>query len=363
MKLSDFDFDLPESLIATRPAHPRSSARLLVAEGGTIHDAHVFDLPGWLRPGDRLVLNDTRVIPARLSGLRHRSGAQGETAARIEATLLEPRADGSWAALLKPLKKIRAGEEIVFSERLSATLEGVAEGQGHLRFNLTGEDFDAALAEAGAMPLPPYIAAKRPADEQDKTDYQTVWARTSGAVAAPTASLHFDEPLLARLRDMGVGITFVTLHVGAGTFLPVKVEDVTTHKMHAEWGEVTPEAAAEIAASRAAGGRIVPVGTTALRLIESAARASGAIAPWRGETDIFIYPGFDFRVTDALMTNFHLPKSTLLMLVSALMGQQSIRDIYAHAVAEGYRFFSYGDASLLIPPASAQRLHDPDPLG
>jgi len=349
MKLSDFDFDLPEALIATRPASPRSSARLLVARGDAIADAHVRDLPDWLRPGDRLVLNDTRVIPARLSGTRARSGPQGETRARIEVTLLEPRADGSWGALLKPLKKIRVGEVIVFAAGLSATLESVSEGQGHLRFNLAGEDFDAALAEAGAMPLPPYIAAKRPADEQDKTDYQTVWAKRSGAVAAPTASLHFDAELLDKLHQMGVDFTYVTLHVGAGTFLPVKVEDVTTHRMHAEWGQVSAEAAAEIAATKAAGGRVIPVGTTALRLIETAARDSGEIAPWEGETDIFIYPGFRFRVTDALMTNFHLPKSTLLMLVSALMGQERIRRIYDHAVAERYRFFSYGDASLLIP--------------
>lgn len=348
MKLSDFDFDLPERLIATRPARPRSSARLLVAEGDRITDAVVRDLTDWLRPGDRLVLNDTRVIPARLSGLRHRTGAEGETAARMEVTLLEPKADGTWAALLKPLKKIREGEEIVFSPRLSATLVQKEEGQARLRFNLAGEDFDAALAEAGQMPLPPYIAAKRAADAQDREDYQTVWAERPGAVAAPTASLHFDEVLLARIAAKGVATTRVTLHVGAGTFLPVKVEDVTTHRMHAEWGEVTEAAAAEIAATRAAGGRVIPVGTTALRLIESAAR-SGTIAPWRGETDIFIYPGFSFHVTDALMTNFHLPKSTLLMLVSALMGQERMKRVYAHAVASDYRFFSYGDASLLIP--------------
>lgn len=348
MKLSDFDFDLPERLIATRPARPRSSARLLVAEGDRITDAVVCDLTDWLRPGDRLVLNDTRVIPARLSGLRHRTGAEGETAARMEVTLLEPKADGTWAALLKPLKKIREGEEIVFSPRLSATLVQKEEGQARLRFNLAGEDFDAALAEAGQMPLPPYIAAKRAADAQDREDYQTVWAERPGAVAAPTASLHFDDDLLARIAAKGVATTRVTLHVGAGTFLPVKVEDVTTHRMHAEWGEVSEAAAAEIAATRAAGGRVIPVGTTALRLIESAAR-SGTIAPWRGETDIFIYPGFSFHVTDALMTNFHLPKSTLLMLVSALMGQERMKRVYAHAVASDYRFFSYGDASLLIP--------------
>lgn len=348
MKLSDFDFDLPEGLIATRPVRPRSSARLLVAEGEKITDSIVSDLTAWLRPGDRLVLNDTRVIPARLSGSRTRQSAQGEVSARIEVTLLEPQADGTWAALVKPLRKLRAGETITFSADLSATAERIAEGQAVLRFNLDGQDFDAALAEAGAMPLPPYIAAKRPADAQDKTDYQTVWARHSGAVAAPTASLHFDEPLLAALAAHRVSFTHVTLHVGAGTFLPVKVEDVTTHRMHAEWGRVSPEAAAEIAATKAAGGRVIPVGTTALRLIESAAHG-GAIAPWEGETDIFIYPGFQFRVTDGLMTNFHLPKSTLLMLVSALMGPERIRRIYAHAVKNKYRFFSYGDASLLLP--------------
>jgi S-adenosylmethionine:tRNA ribosyltransferase-isomerase len=355
MQLSDFDYDLPEDLIAVRPVRPRSGARLLVAEGtgitGTagITDAHVGDLPDWLRPGDRLILNDTRVIPARLSGIRRRDGAQGMTEAHIEVTLLQPRSDGGWSALIKPLKKLREGEVVVFSDQLSATLTSKEDGQGVLAFNLTGDDFEAALEAAGAMPLPPYIAARRAADAADSEDYQTVWARHAGAVAAPTASLHFDAPLLEALRARGVDFTHVTLHVGAGTFLPVKVEDVTAHKMHAEWGEVTPAAAAEIAATKVAGGRVIPVGTTALRLIESAARSTGAIAPWQGETDIFIYPGFEFRVTDALMTNFHLPKSTLMMLVSALMGQDAVRQIYAHAVHQQYRFFSYGDASLLIP--------------
>ncbi|MTJ04311.1 MAG: tRNA preQ1(34) S-adenosylmethionine ribosyltransferase-isomerase QueA [Sediminimonas qiaohouensis] len=350
MKLSDFDFDLPERLIATRPARPRSAARMLVAEGDAISDAHVYQLPDWLRPGDRLVLNDTRVIPARLSGLRHRSGEAGETAARIEVTLLEPAAQGGcWQALLKPLKKVRDGETITFGDGFSATVVSRGEGRAVLEFNLSGDDFDAALERAGAMPLPPYIAARRAADTQDKTDYQTVWARSPGAVAAPTASLHFDDALLAALAARGVTFSHVTLHVGAGTFLPVKVEDVTTHKMHAEWGEVSAQAAQEIAQTREAGSRVIPVGTTALRLIETAARETGRIAPWRGETDIFIYPGFRFRVTDALITNFHLPKSTLLMLVAALMGRDTIARIYDHAVAHGYRFFSYGDASLLIP--------------
>ncbi len=348
MKLSDFDFDLPDGLIATRPVKPRSAARLLVAEGCHITDARVHDLGRWLRPGDRLVLNDTKVIPARLTGTRRRSGPEGDSTARIEATLLDPGADGNWTALIKPLKKVREGEEIRFNADLSAILVAKADGRALLHFNLTGDDFDAALAQAGAMPLPPYIAAKRPADAQDKTDYQTVFARNPGAVAAPTASLHFDEALLQGLTGQGISFTHVTLHVGAGTFLPVKVEDVTTHKMHAEWGEVSAQAAAEIAATKAARGRVIPVGTTALRLIESAAR-DGQITPWQGETDIFIYPGFDFNVADALMTNFHLPRSTLMMLVSALMGQDRIRQIYAHAVAQEYRFFSYGDASLLIP--------------
>ncbi|MEL6889088.1 MAG: S-adenosylmethionine:tRNA ribosyltransferase-isomerase, partial [Pseudomonadota bacterium] len=222
MKLSDFDFELPEALIATRPAVPRSSARLLVAQGDAIHDQHVTDLVTWLRPGDLLVLNDTKVIPARLFGTRARASAQGETTARIEVTLLEPRSDGTWSALVKPLKKLRVGEEVRFSPDLSATLTGTADGQGHLQFNLTGDDFDAALAHAGAMPLPPYIAAKRAADARDKVDYQTIWAAKSGAVAAPTASLHFDAPLMEALKARGVETTYVTLHVGAGTFLPVK---------------------------------------------------------------------------------------------------------------------------------------------
>jgi len=268
---------------------------------------------------------------------------------QMEVTLLEPQANGAWAALIKPLKKVQPGEEIVFSDALSATLVAKAAGQGLVRFNLSGEDFDAALNAAGAMPLPPYIEAKRPADAQDLEDYQTIWAKQTGAVAAPTASLHFDAALMAALAERGVEITYVTLHVGAGTFLPVKVDDVTTHKMHAEWGAVSDAAANAIAATKAAGHRVIPVGTTALRLIETAARDSGQIAPFEGETDIFIYPGFPFRVSDGLMTNFHLPKSTLMMLVSALMGRERILDLYAHAVRKNYRFFSYGDASLLLP--------------
>jgi S-adenosylmethionine:tRNA ribosyltransferase-isomerase len=343
MRLDDFDFALPEALIATRPARPRTAARLLLAEDGAIRDCHVRDLIHIFRAGDRLVLNNTRVIPARLTGTR----ARGDAVARIEVTLLEPAADG-WRALAKPLRKVNPGEVITFSDALSATVAEKSDTDMRLVFNLAGDDFDAALNAAGAMPLPPYIAAKRPPDAQDRSDYQTVFARHAGAVAAPTASLHFDAGLLAALAAKGVDFTEVTLHVGAGTFLPVKVDDVTTHRMHAEWGEVTPAAAAAINATRAAGGRVIPVGTTALRLIETAAKG-GKVVPWRGPTDIFIYPGFRFQIADALMTNFHLPKSTLMMLVSALMGQDAIRAIYAHAIAQGYRFFSYGDASLLIP--------------
>ena len=348
MQLSDFDFHLPEDLIATRPARPRTAARLLLAEGDGIEDRRVADLVDLLRPGDRLVLNNTKVIPARLTGQRWRDSAQGRVAAKIEVTLLEPQASGGWRALAKPLRKVNLGEVIAFSDQLSAVVTRKGETDLGLEFNLTGDDFDAALAEAGDMPLPPYIAAKRAPDAQDRDDYQTVFARHAGAVAAPTASLHFDAPLLEALRAKGVTFTEVTLHVGAGTFLPVKVEDVTTHRMHGEWGEVTEAAAAALRQTKAEGGRVIPVGTTALRLIETAARG-GEIAAWRGTTDIFIYPGFRFQVTDALMTNFHLPKSTLLMLVSALMGRDRVLRIYDHAVKTGYRFFSYGDASLLIP--------------
>jgi len=355
MKLSDFDFDLPDDLIATRPARPRTSARMLVVRGDDMQDRTVADLPDVLRAGDRLVLNDTKVIPARLFGLRHRESAQGPVSAKIEVTLLEPQAGGDWMALLKPLKKLKIGEDVVFSDALSATLIDKPEGIAILRFNLTGDDFDAALAKAGAMPLPPYIAAKRPADAQDKQDYQTVFARHKGAVAAPTASLHFDDELLARIAAKGVEFTHVTLHVGAGTFLPVKVDDVSQHKMHSEWGHVSQQAADEVNATHARGGRVIPVGTTALRLIESAADEDGRLQPWRGSTDIFIRPGYRFRVADALMTNFHLPKSTLMMLVSAMMGTGRVKEIYRHAISQGYRFFSYGDSSILFPKGETRR--------
>ena len=356
MKLSDFDFDLPERLIAIRPARPRSSSRLLVAGQDFEVDARACDLPSHLLPGDRLILNDTKVIPARLSGIRRRKLPGGDASeARVEATLLEHAPKGHWRALVKPLKKLRQGEEIQFSPDLTACLAGREDGIALLSFNCSGDDFDAALAQAGVMPLPPYIAAKRAADDADIADYQTIWARRPGAVAAPTASLHFDDILMAALAKRGVAATRVTLHVGAGTFLPVKDEDISKHRMHAEWGEVTAKAAAEINETRATGGRIIPVGTTALRLIETAAHETGEAAAWAGETDIFITPGFRFRMSDALITNFHLPRSTLLMLVSALMGRERILSIYGHAVRRGYRFFSYGDASLLLPNAQKRR--------
>ncbi len=349
MKLSDFDFDLPEQLIALRPASPRPASRMLVAHGSTLNDHHFHDLPDFLRAGDLLVLNDTRVIPARLFGQRRRLSDNGETFAKVEVTLLSCDGAGDWLALAKPGRRVKMGETIVFDAELQADVLSKGPDGIRLRFNRTGADFDTAIARLGAMPLPPYIAAKRAADAQDKQDYQTVFAKHSGAVAAPTASLHFDQALLDQLHAQGVKTTHVTLHVGAGTFLPVKTDDISDHKMHAEWGRVSPEAAETIAATKAAGGRVIPVGTTALRLVETAARETGEIAAWVGETDIFITPGFDFRVADGLITNFHLPKSTLMMLVSALMGSQEIRDIYQHAIANGYRFFSYGDSSLLLP--------------
>jgi len=347
MKLDDFDFVLPEALIATRPVKPRSSARMLWASGDAIADRHVFDLPDLLSPGDRLILNDTKVIPARLFGERDRDGLR----AKAEVTLMEPDADGGWLAMAKPLRKLQPGDRLLFGAGLEARVRNKVDDRARVVFNLEGDAFDEALNKAGAMPLPPYIAGKRAVDAQDNADYQTYFARRTGAVAAPTASLHFDADLVEALEARGVEMTRVTLHVGAGTFLPVKVEDVTTHRMHSEWGQVSATAADEINATRARGGRIVPVGTTALRLIETAAASAGIVRSWEGDTDIFIYPGYSFNVTDALMTNFHLPKSTLMMLVSALMGKKRIDRIYTHAIAQKYRFFSYGDASLLMPGA------------
>jgi S-adenosylmethionine:tRNA ribosyltransferase-isomerase len=441
VRTDDFDFDLPEDRIALRPVRPRDAARMLVVRPGgspVLEDRIVRDLPALLRPGDLLVLNDTRVIAARLDGLRRREGAG---VVQVEATLIERLALDRWLALAKPGKRLKVGDRITFAAgggatagvepaapplrpavpatspargessrfdsgkgvqsdlgqspgqehdenpppsrgrvgRGGATAAALAEGGGliappfspvctlstlHatvaekredgsvvLAFELSGPDLDLAVAGIGHMPLPPYIAARRPEDAADREDYQTVYAREPGAVAAPTAGLHLTPELLTSLEAHGIGHAFVTLHVGAGTFLPVKSDTLEGHRMHTEHGVVTPEAAARINAARARGGRIVAVGTTALRILESAADEGGTLHPFAGGTDIFISPGYRFRIVDALVTNFHLPRSTLFMLVSAFSGIPTMKAAYAHAVANGYRFYSYGDASLLFPEA------------
>ncbi len=349
MNLSDFDFDLPEDLIALRPLKPRPSSRMLVAQEGRVENSHFADICNYLRSGDLLVLNNTKVIPARLNGRRRRISDQGETFANIEITLISCDAKGDWLSLAKPARRLNIGEEVHFEAGLKATvLSKTSDGIG-LSFNMSGDAFDMVIAQIGTMPLPPYIAGKRPADAKDNDDYQTVFAKELGAVAAPTASLHFDSALLEKLRQHGVNFSEVTLHVGGGTFLPVKTDDISAHKMHSEWGHVSKQAALEIMQTKRAGGRVIPVGTTALRLIETAARETGEIQAWVGDTDIFIKPGFQFQVTDGLITNFHLPKSTLLMLVSALIGLDRCHEIYDYATNERYRFFSYGDGSLLFP--------------
>jgi len=354
MQLADFDFDLPEDRIALRPASPRDSARLLVvASGAARKDLRVSDLPGELRAGDILVLNDTRVIPARLKGVRTRD----ESRVAVEATLHRRLSPSVWTAFMRPGKRLAEGDRVSFGEAtdracflgsLDATVKAKGEGgEVTLAFDLSGPDLDAAVAERGAMPLPPYIAAKRAEDAQDRADYQTVYAEEDGSVAAPTAGLHFTPELLGRLEAMGVSTARVTLHVGAGTFLPVKTDDLADHRMHAEWGEVDLATAERLNAVHAAGGRIVCVGTTSLRLLETATGEDGVVRPFAGETDIFITPGYRFRAADGLMTNFHLPKSTLFMLVCAFAGTETMKAAYAHAIATGYRFYSYGDGSLL----------------
>ncbi len=350
MKLSDFDFDLPERLIALRPVRPRPASRLLVAGGDETHDSHVRDLADWLRPGDMLVFNDTRVIAARLSGERRRASADGPGVAKIAVTLIHRDGAARWTALARPAKRLAPGDRIHFGGGLSAEVAEKREaGEIALAFDCRGADLDAAIAATGVMPLPPYIANRRAADARDAEDYQTIFACRPGAVAAPTAALHFDETLMASLAARGVLTTRLTLHVGAGTFLPIKTENIAEHRMHAEWGEITRQAAEAVNAARAAGGRIIAVGTTVLRLLESAAGPGRLVAPFSGETDIFITPGYRFRAVDGLMTNFHLPRSTLFMLVSALMGRGRMQALYAHAMEHGYRFYSYGDSSLLLP--------------
>ncbi len=342
MKTDLFDFDLPQAAIALRPAVPRDAARLLCVDGARLIDRQFLDLPDLLAPGDLLVFNDTRVIPARLTGRRG--------TAKVELTLHQARAPDRWVAFARPARKLAPGDEIAFADGFVAWVAAKGEGgQVDLRFDRGGTDLMAALAAHGTMPLPPYISRRRAPDDRDQEDYQTILAARDGAVAAPTAALHFTDRILGAITERGIATTTVTLHVGAGTFLPVKVEDTDDHHMHGEWGEVTEGAARAITETRTRGGRVVAVGTTSLRLLESAADATGAISSWSGETRLFITPGFEFRVVDGLLTNFHLPKSTLFMLVAAFSGLERMKAAYAHAVAAGYRFYSYGDASLLWP--------------
>jgi S-adenosylmethionine:tRNA ribosyltransferase-isomerase len=347
--VSLFDFELPEELIALRPASPRDSARLLVVRPGgspEFEDLSVSDIPGLLDPRDSLVVNATRVIPARLRALRHRGG----DTARVEL-LLHQRLDGArWKAFARPAKKLGLGERVTIGDALEATVEARGEGgEATLAFDRSGPDLDLAIALAGEMPLPPYIERKRAADARDADDYQTLFAREPGAVAAPTAGLHFTPGLIAALEARGVARHETVLHVGAGTFLPVKADDTDDHRMHFETGILTAETATALNEARAGGGRIVAVGTTSTRLLESAVGTDGRLAAFAGATDIFITPGFRFRAVDALLTNFHLPRSTLMMLISAFAGLDVVRRAYAHAIAERYRFYSYGDACLFLP--------------
>jgi S-adenosylmethionine:tRNA ribosyltransferase-isomerase len=354
MRTDIFDFELPPERIALRPASPRDSARMLVVQpNGELRDQSISDLPVWLTAGDQLVVNDTKVISAQLSG--RRIGRPTEPG--IEATLIK-RLDGSrWQALVKPAKKLAAGDTIRFGSEgrvcllghLDASVEAKGnEGEVTLSFSFHGPTLDQAIADLGQPPLPPYIASKREVDERDAQDYQTMFAVSEGAVAAPTAGLHFTPALEAAVKAHGAGIQRLTLHVGAGTFLPVKVDDTAGHRMHAEWGSLSAQTADTLNAARRNGGRIVAVGTTSLRLLESAAQDDGTLAPFEGETSIFITPGYRFRAVDILLTNFHLPRSTLFMLVSAFSGLDTMKHAYAHAIAAGYRFYSYGDACLLF---------------
>ncbi|HVV93995.1 MAG TPA: tRNA preQ1(34) S-adenosylmethionine ribosyltransferase-isomerase QueA [Hyphomicrobiales bacterium] len=362
MDVGLFDFELPEERIALRPAEPRDAARLLVVHPGgapELADRIVRDLPALLRPGDALVVNDTKVIAARLTG--RRLGRAGTTP-KVEVTLIRRRDGATWDALARPAKRLEPGDRlrfgtegrVCFLDELDATVAAKGEaGEVTLSFAFSGPVLDDAIAERGAVPLPPYIAGRRPADERDRTDYQTVYAAEPGAVAAPTAGLHFTDASFAGLAARGIAVHRVTLHVGAGTFLPVKAADTAGHRMHAEEGHLAAETAAALNAARAAGGRIVAVGTTAMRVLETAADADGVLHPWSGETSLFVTPGYRFRGVDVLLTNFHLPRSTLFMLVSAFSGRERMLAAYRHAIAAGYRFYSYGDACLLFPEADA----------
>ncbi|MSP43983.1 MAG: tRNA preQ1(34) S-adenosylmethionine ribosyltransferase-isomerase QueA [Alphaproteobacteria bacterium] len=346
MRVNLFDFELPEQLIALRPAVPRDAARCLIVHEDGLQDRGMSDLPTLLGPGDLLVFNDTRVIPAALKGTRTRRDGQKVF---LHLNLHQRLADNVWRAFIRPLRRVQPGDEVIFGEDFSATVLHLEPGEdATLQFNVSGTQFEEAILRFGAMPLPPYIGAKRPVDAQDMLDYQTVFARVKGSVAAPTASLHFTENLVKDLKSNGINHCFITLHVGAGTFLPVKSEDTERHKMHAEWGCISEESAQRINAAREAGHRVVAVGTTALRLLESAADEDGMLSAWSGDTRLFILPGYRFRIVDALITNFHLPKSTLFMLVSAFCGRETMHRAYQHAIEARYRFFSYGDGSLLF---------------
>ena len=346
MRVDLFDFDLPAESIALRPAEPRDAAKMLCVSGGAITDQIIRALPGQLRAGDCLIFNDTRVIPAQLEGVRRNPAGAG---ARIGATLHKRLSLRQWQAFIRNGKRLAIGDEIDFGEDVAAvSTERHDDGSWTLDFQGT-EPVEVLLERAGRMPLPPYIAGKRPADARDLADYQTMFATRDGAVAAPTASLHFTPDLLKACEAAGIGHERLTLHVGAGTFLPMKVDDTADHQMHSEWGEIDAATAERLNAVKAAGGRIIPVGTTVLRLLESAASEDGQLHAFCGDTAIFITPGYRFRFVDGLMTNFHLPKSTLFMLVSALMGLETMHKAYAHAIAGGYRFYSYGDSSLLLP--------------
>lgn len=361
MRVDLFDFELPEERIALRPVEPRDQARLLVVRPGQgLEDRKVIDLPGFFKPGDALVFNDTKVIPSRLYGRRVR----GEASARIELMLHKRVGPDAWLAFARPAKKLAQGDSIAFPDDISSgrmpELKAVVEEKGEggevkLRFSLAGPAFDQALMRFAEMPLPPYIAGRRPTDMRDQTDYQTIYARVEGAVAAPTAGLHFTDGLVRLLDEMGVSRHFVTLHVGAGTFLPVKVEETAEHRMHSEWGEVSAATADALNACKTRGGRVIAVGTTSLRLLESATGENGTIGEFSGDTAIFITPGYRFKMVDLLMTNFHLPKSTLFMLVSAFSGLETMRAAYSHAIETDYRFYSYGDSSLLYRSDGASR--------
>ena len=341
MRVDLFDFELPPERIALRPARPRDSARMLLVEGGELSDRAVLDLPAILRPGDMLVFNDTRVIPAQLEGMR------GE--ARVGATLHKREGLREWWAFVRNAKRVRDGDVIDFGEGVKASAAS-RDSDGAILLHFHGDEpVEILLEKAGQMPLPPYIASKRGTDKSDQDDYQTMFAREAGAVAAPTAALHFTDRLIAALDERGVKRETLTLHVGAGTFMPVKSDDTSSHKMHSEWGRIDPETANRLNQARQSGGRLIAVGTTSLRLIESAADEVGLIRPFEGDTAIFITPGYRFKAVDGLMTNFHLPRSTLFMLVSALMGLDVMKSAYAHAIEQGYRFYSYGDSSLLLP--------------